>query len=125
MWVGSIADRGRVWRGMMATPAGNGYVIATSPPQDPALPPQPVVKHNIEAKTMLFAFKDATTADGFQVPFFFLGEFRVAAVAETSLTLEPVIPQTPEQQGVARDQNPIILGPPPETQAPPRGRCMK
>jgi hypothetical protein len=115
----TILDRGRVWRGLTATPAGNGYVIQTAPPQDPALPAAPVVKHNIEPKTVLFAFKEATTADGLQVPFFYLGEFRVANVSDTSVTVEPVIPQTPEQQGVSRDPNPIILGPPPASQVPP------
>jgi hypothetical protein len=108
-----ILDRGRVWRGVTATPAGNGFVIATAPPQDPALPPVAVVKHNIEPKTVLFAFKEGQTADGIPVPLYYLGEFRVTNVAETSVTVEPVIPQTPEQQAVSRDPSPI----PPATQA--------
>jgi hypothetical protein len=109
-----ILDRGRVWRGVtVQQPAGPGFVLATTPPQDPALPPVPVVKHNIEAKTILFAFKEGQTAEGSPVPMFYLGEFRVTGVTETTITIEPVIPLSNEQRAVANDASPI----PPATQA--------
>jgi hypothetical protein len=39
-------------------------------------------------------------------------------VAETAITVEPVIPQTPEQQAVSRSPEPFIVGPPPLSQMP-------
>lgn len=107
-----ILDRGRVWRGVTATPAtatpnGPSYVISMQPPQDPALPAAPVEKHNIAIKTVLFAFKEGPTADGFSVPRFFLGEFRVTAASDASITIEPAMPMTNDQMGVAANPNPF------------------
>ena len=105
-----IHDRGRVWRGVtVQQPAGRGFVLAMTPPQDPALPPAPVVKHNIEAKTVLFAFKDGVTADASVVPAFYLGEFKVTGATDTTITVEPIVPLSAMQMGAAGDPGPIVL----------------
>jgi len=106
-----ILDRGRVWRGVTATVAGPGFLISTAPPQDPALPAAPVVKHNIAPKTVVFAFKEALTTEGLTVPYFYLGEFRVTVANEMdpNITIEPVLPLSEQQGAVARDPSPIDL----------------
>jgi hypothetical protein len=64
-------------------------------------------------KTILFAFKESATAEGIPVPKFYLGEFRVTAASDATITIEPTIPMTNEQMAVAGDPGPI----PPATQS--------
>lgn len=111
----TILDRGRVWRGVtMLQPQGDGYVIAMSPPQDPAVPAAaPASPHKIEPKTVLFAFKEGPTPDGVSVPRYYLGEFQVTAAADATITINPLLPLTDQQRAVAQDPNPITIGLPP------------
>jgi hypothetical protein len=50
------------------------------------------------------------------VPAFYLGEFRVTGVTETTITIEPVIPLSDMQRGAASDPGPIVLGGQPAAQ---------
>jgi hypothetical protein len=99
----TILDRGRVWRQLASTPNPDGtIVLSTAPPADPnAAAAAAPKKHNLEPKTIVFAFGEGPHPDGFSVPVFYVGEYRVSAVAETSVTLEPVL-QSPEQARAAQ-----------------------
>ncbi len=102
----SLVDRGRVWR--HCTPAGNadGTVTMTmnlgaapAPPVDPAAPPPAapaapaapavVKKHDLKAQDIVFAFKEFAAPEG-SIPAYFVGEFQVTAVTETTVTLKLV-----------------------------------
>lgn len=103
----TILDRGRVWRQLVPAPNADGSAtLSTAPPPDPNVPaPAAPKKHNLEPKTIVFAFKEAPNAEGIMVPAFYLGEYQVTAVAEMSVTVAPSIPQTAPQQAAARDPN--------------------
>jgi hypothetical protein len=102
----ALVDRGRVWRG--CTPANNadgtitltmnlGAAPPAPPPMDPAAPPAaapaapaaPVVakKHELKAQDIVFAFKEVATPEG-SLPAYFVGEFQVTAVTETTVSLK-------------------------------------
>ncbi|MCE9524815.1 MAG: hypothetical protein K8R36_02025 [Planctomycetales bacterium] len=116
----ALVDRGRVWRS--CTPANNadGTVTLTmnlgaapaAPPVDPAAPPAaapaapaaaPVAKkHELKAQDIVFAFKEVATPEG-SLPAYFVGEFQVTAVTETtvSLKLNPTYLRGPVQANEA------------------------
>ena len=102
----TILDRGRVWRQLASTPNADGTVtLATSPPPDPNAPAAAAPKkHNLEPKTIVFAFGEGPHPEGFSVPVAYLGEYRVSAVAETSVTLEPLL-QSADQARLAGTVN--------------------
>lgn len=94
----TIVDRGRVWRGVVPQAFQNGTAtVLTTPPPDPNLPPPPPKKNNIAVKTVLHAFREATTADGLTVPAAYIGEFEVTAATDTSVTLSASMPLSPDQ----------------------------
>jgi hypothetical protein len=99
----ALVDRGRVWR--HCTPAGNadGTVtmnmnLAPAPapaPVDPAAPapaapaaPAVAASHKLAANDIVFAFKEFPTQDGMSIPAYYVGEFQVTAVTDTTVTLK-------------------------------------
>jgi hypothetical protein len=102
----TILDRGRVWRQLASTPAADGTItLSTVPPQDPNAPAAVApVPHNLKVKDVVFAFGETANADGIIVPSAYLGEYQVTAVAETSITVAPLL-QSPEQAALARTPN--------------------
>ena len=107
-----LVDRGRVWRdavptvnpdrtitlamvGPAADPAGVPPLDPTAPA--PAAPQGTPQKHNIEAKTVLHAFKEYPNAEGVKTPRFYLGQFNVISATETAITVAPALPLTNEQ----------------------------
>ncbi|MDX1946517.1 MAG: hypothetical protein SFU86_14040 [Pirellulaceae bacterium] len=102
----AILDRGRVWKDNTVAPAGGSFNITLAPaPADPvtgaAGPPR---KHNLAVSDIVFAFKNGQSVEGFNVPLFYLGEFRVTALADdTNFTIAPVLPLSAEQAAAAND----------------------
>lgn len=109
----AISDRGRVWRGLVATgapDASGALTLTTAPPQDPNLPAQPAPgKHNIDPKTILYAFREAANPEGIAVPVYYVGEYAVTAVADTTLTIAPTMPQAADQKIAAGQQGGWVL----------------
>jgi hypothetical protein len=106
----TILDRGRVWRdGITAQDTPNGLVLnmAGAPQVDAA--GQPVAaaarKHNIAAKTILFAFAqgESPAFPGVPVPAAYLGEFSVTQVAESAITVVPTMPLAGDQVNIIRN----------------------
>ncbi len=97
----ALVDRGRVWRG--CTPAGNAdgtltltMNLGAAPvaPPDPAAPapavpaaPVAVKKHELKAQDVVFGFKELVSPEGLSIPAYYVGEFQVTAVTETTVTL--------------------------------------
>ena len=102
----TILDRGRVWRHLGSTPNADGtIVLSTVPPPDPnAAAPPAAAPHNLQAKDVVFAFGETQNADGLIVPSAYLGEYQVTAVAETSITIAPLL-QSIEQANLAKTPN--------------------
>jgi hypothetical protein len=92
-------NRGRVWRNCQPTvnPDQSITLAFPPPPQPEPGQPAPSGKHNIEPKLVLHAFLEFEQ-DGIRSPRVYLGEFTVAAVAETSIALTPRLPLLPAQQ---------------------------
>jgi hypothetical protein len=100
----SLVDRGRVWRNCI--PAGNADTVtltmnlgaAPAPPAVdpnagvPAAPAAPAVakKHDLKAQDIVFAFKEFATPGGLSIPAYYVGQFQVVSVTETSVTLKLV-----------------------------------
>jgi hypothetical protein len=109
----TVVDRGRVWRGCIPTGANQNFVVtvATSPPPDPTNPaPTPPKKNNIQAKTILHVFREGqVTPESPVVPAAYIGEFKATAVTDTSVTLEPTMPLTPDQIAAGRAQGTWVL----------------
>jgi hypothetical protein len=109
-----VLDRGRVWRQTTPTINPDGSVtVSTVPPApvpiDPAAapaapPPVPAgEKNNLKVKDVLYAFKEGQAApDQPLLPVFFLGEFEVTAATDTTATLMPTMPLTPQQIAAGR-----------------------
>jgi hypothetical protein len=97
----TILDRGRVWRGCLAqiNRQTGAILVQTSPPPDPANPtPAPPKKHNIQAKTVVHAFREAQKSpESPTVPAAYIGEFRATPVNDQVVGLEPTMPLTLEQ----------------------------
>ena len=104
----ALLDRGRVWRGCQpgnfdgmtvnVTTAAIG--AAPAAPVDPAAAPgAPAAKpNNIEAKAILYAFKELPDANNTMfLPSVYLGEFTATAVTESSVTLAPTVPLDADQ----------------------------
>ena len=97
----ALVDRGRVWRG--CTPAGNAdgtltmtMNLGAAPvaPLDPAAPapavpaaPVAAKKHELKAQDVVFGFKELVSPEGLSIPAYYVGEFQVTAVTETTVTL--------------------------------------
>jgi hypothetical protein len=109
----TVLDRGRVWRNCIPNIDRRTGVIAvfTSPPADPNNPaPGPAKKNNITAKTILHAFREGQKGpENPWVPAAYIGEFKTVAVTDNSVTLEPTMPLTPEQQAVGSVPGPWVL----------------
>ncbi|HEV7281559.1 MAG TPA: hypothetical protein VGN57_15260 [Pirellulaceae bacterium] len=111
--VGLSYDRGRVWSGsipqgvalptvrLQLTSAPAGPAAAADPlaaPADPAAPAPvaaaaaaPVVG-TLPQNMIVYLFKEATTPQGWKLPYFYLGEWRVTESTGTSVTLETTGP---------------------------------
>ncbi len=92
-----VIDRGRVWRGCIPAidPRTRAITVRTSPPDDPANPAPAGAKkkNNIQAKTVLHVFREAQeNPDSPMVPAGYLGEFKVTAATDETVTLEPTMP---------------------------------
>ncbi len=100
----ALVDRGRVWRNCI--PAGTADTVtltmnlgaapapppvdpAALPPAVPAAPAAPAVakKHELKAQDIVFAFKESPPQQG-SLPVYYVGEFQVTAVTETTVTLK-------------------------------------
>jgi hypothetical protein len=87
-----LLDRGRVWRNCQA---GNfdGMSVTVTTASAAADPMAAVKPNNIEAKSILYAFKELPNADNTMfLPGVYLGEFVATAVTESTVTLSPTIP---------------------------------
>jgi hypothetical protein len=95
----TIIDRGRVWRGCIPSIRGNVITAATSQPPDPNNPAAaPQKKNNIAPKTIVHVFREAQKSpESPVVPAVYVGEFKVTAATDFSVTLEPTMPLAPEQ----------------------------
>ncbi|MCH5375564.1 MAG: hypothetical protein JJ992_16460 [Planctomycetes bacterium] len=98
-------DRGRVWRECRPVQqVGPGtYRISTVPislPQNET--PEP---NGIDAQTVLYAFTEQETSDGWRVPAVYLGEFTVTEATDTEVTLAAQLPMSPDQQQAAAQGN--------------------
>lgn len=90
-------DRGRVWRNCQPSiDPRNTIVVRTSPLEDPAAPAPagaPKKKNNIQAKTILHVFRETRKSEESPLlPYSYLGEFRVTAATDETVTLEPTMP---------------------------------
>jgi len=99
----TIIDRGRVWRGCIPAIRGGVIMVQTSPPPDPNNPtPTPPKKNNIQQKTILHLFREASKGEGNPVvPAAYIGEFRVTQATDVAVQLEPTMPLSAEQQASA------------------------
>jgi hypothetical protein len=107
----TILDRGRVWRGCMVAGINRqtgAISLQTAPPADPNNPGAGgAKKHNIQAKTVVHAFREAEFRDPQNpekvtiVPASYIGEFRVTPVNDQTITLEATMPLGPDQQAAA------------------------
>lgn len=85
-----LIDRGRVWRDTVpGTPAGDGTVPVTIT-ADAGTP------HPITERMVLYAFREAPI-DGRRVPVAYVGEFQVASVTDTAISLRPSRQLTADQ----------------------------
>jgi hypothetical protein len=102
-----VLDRGRVWSGCVPNinRQTGAVAVQTSPPADPNNPtPTPPKKHNIQAKTIVHAFREAEFRDPQNpekvtiVPASYIGEFRATPINDQAVGLEPTMPPlAPEQ----------------------------
>lgn len=96
----TIIDRGRVWRGTQPNinRQTGAIQILTSPPADPNNPAAPAPKkHNIQAKTILHAFREVPLPDGTIMPLSYIGEFRANPINDQTIALEPTMQLAPDQ----------------------------
>jgi hypothetical protein len=111
----AIIDRGRVWRQTTPTIAGNEVTVSTTPPvpidpNDPNAAPPPAAageKNHLQPKDVVHAFKEGQVPIGEAgetaiVPVFYLGEMQVTAATDTTATLAPTLPLTPQQSQAAQ-----------------------
>jgi hypothetical protein len=84
----ALIARGRVWRGCSPGTYASGTVtVTTAPPGVGVAAPPP---NGIDAKTVLYAFKESpTTTEGYRLPAEYVGEFQATAVSPTTVTLAP------------------------------------
>jgi DNA-binding transcriptional MerR regulator len=91
-----LLDRGRVWPS--CTPqnaAANSITLSTAPP---GAVPTDVRPNRIDVNLILYAFRDGPDTQGiWQVPKDYLGEFRVTAAADTTVSMSPTLPLDAEQ----------------------------
>lgn len=91
-----LLDRGRVWPS--CTPqnaAANAITLSTAPP---GAVPTDVRPNRIDVNLILYAFRDGLDLQGiWQVPKDYLGEFRVTAVTDTTVTMSPTLTLDAEQ----------------------------
>lgn len=98
----TLLDRGRVWRNCQAGNFdGTSVTVTTAAPgiaPDPMAAAPAAKPNNIEAKAVLYAFKELPDANNTMfLPSVYLGEFTATAVTESSVTLAPTIPLDAEQ----------------------------
>jgi len=93
-------ERGGVWRNCQVINAAAASIqLNTNPaPPDPAGAAPP--KNRLKVNDKLTAYKEdfvPAASDQWKVPIAFLGEFRVTAATDTTVTLVPVLPMDPQQ----------------------------
>lgn len=106
--VGLSYDRGRVWSGSIPqgvtlptvkvqltpqTPAAAPVdPLAPPPAGGPAAPGPAPVANTLPQNMIVYLFKETTTDQGWKLPYFYLGEWRVTEAAGPNITLETTAP---------------------------------
>jgi hypothetical protein len=119
------ADRPPMWQNCVPQVTGDSVTLtiggaAAAPPEgeppaeppagDPAPPAAAAAKHTIEPNNIIFAFLEGPSElsgklEGITVPKTYLGEFRVVGRTDTTITVEPTMRLTPQQQAMLADGN--------------------
>lgn len=92
-----VVDRGRVWRECTPTNAidADTFKVRTIPASQPAgTVPEP---SGIEAQMVLYVFAEKDSKDGWKVPGYYLGEFKVDEKTDTDVTISAMLPLDPDQ----------------------------
>lgn len=92
-----VLDRGRVWRECTPTAAvdADTFKVRTVPASQAAgTTPEP---SGIAAQTVLYVFAEKDSKDGWKVPGYYLGEFRVDEATDTEVTISAMLPLDPDQ----------------------------
>ncbi len=100
-----VVDRGRIWRECQPVQqvSPGTYRVRTVPI---SLPETETPKPNgIAPQTVLYAFTEQETADGYRVPAAYLGQFTVTDANDTEVTLATQLPMDPDQQQAAAQGN--------------------
>ena len=87
----AIVDRGRVWTECTVTGANGGQINLRTVPA--SLPPTAQATPNgIQPKTVLYAFAEKNSDEGFKVPGAYLGEFVVENASDADVTIRATLP---------------------------------
>lgn len=94
-----INDRGRVWRDVQKANADqqSGQVTLRFPDRNVTGVDTPPPLHRLQPSTIVFAFKEVDSPDGWKAPARFLGEFVVQDVQPDSVVVTPSLPLDPYQ----------------------------
>lgn len=103
-----LMDGGRIWRHCTKTNvAGNSVTLSTVSPDTP---PEEASPNRIVEKMVLYGFLEQATPDGLMVPTYYLGEFQATGVTDSTVTLQPLRPLSPEaEQAMAQSNAPWSL----------------
>jgi hypothetical protein len=114
-----IVDRGRVWRNVTLLDAqpqdadpttGEATAVVKLSTELPgALPGAPVKPNNMEANTVVYAFKDVSAPNTQHAAYVYLGEFSATAVTDTTVTLTSTSPISKFDQNFIGGNEPWIL----------------
>ena len=98
-------DRGRIWRECrpMQQLGPGAYRVNTVPLSKPETEaPRP---NGIAPKSVLYAFAEQETPEGYRVPSVYLGEFTVSDASDTEVSLTAQLPMSPDQVQAAAQGN--------------------
>ena len=101
----ALIDRGRVWRECRPlNQLGPGeFRISTVPASRPEGGPAP--PNGIAPMTVLYAFTEGESQDGYRVPAVYLGEFTVTDASDSEISLRTQLPMGPDQAQAASQGN--------------------
>ena len=88
-----LYDRARVWRGCTVKGAADNTVTLTMIPSDDAATAGENLR--IADKAIMYAFREAQSPEGWNLPYDYVGEFQVEGQTQTELTLKPTLPIDP------------------------------
>jgi hypothetical protein len=95
-----LYDRSRVWRNCRATVEGDSVELALISSEESGSAGEDL---RIADKAILYAFKEAPSPEGWNLPSVYLGEFQVESQTPTELTLKPTLPLDQVQAAEVRN----------------------